>query len=196
LHRLLAAGNNARVYQHSILTRVQYLWRIAAIVAAGLALSIVLAGCGEQSDQQNAADTNNGLTETVAGWLGLAEDHTAIDKLRALADDKCHQGNQPACDTIFQLVGDKVAIESTDVLPTLTPACNAGKHDACQQLAVLRAELSSWCATNNQRACAAVNIGPWPQNLDVPALVDSAKLDCLNSQLKADSATCHSLKNF
>ncbi len=170
--------------------RAQHLLRIAAIALTLTAL----AGCS-QSQGESPADKLGAL----AAWAGFpmqSPGEAAVDKLRALADEKCHQGNQPACDTIFQIVGNKVAIESTSVLSTLTPACDAGKHDACQQLAVLQAEFSSWCATNNARACAAANIGPWPQNWDVPALVDSAKLACLSGQLKADSATCHSLENF
>jgi len=156
----------------SIINRAQRLRRRGAIAAIAALLSGFSTGC-------------------------TAPSQTAVDKIRAIAEQKCHEGNQPACDTIVQPLTDtKVAIESTGVLPTLTPACNAGKHDACQQLAVLRAELSSWCAANNARACAAVNVGPWPQNSDVPALVDSAKLACLSGQLKADSATCHSLENF
>lgn len=136
------------------------------------------------------------LTVLVAGCAEQSQSEAAVDKLRALADQKCHEGNQPACDTIIQIVGTRVAIESVSDLPALTPSCEAGRQDTCQQLAVIRAELSEWCAANNARACAAVNVGTWPRNLDVPALVDSAKLACLGGQVKADTPTCRALENF
>jgi hypothetical protein len=118
-----------------------------------------------------------------------------VDKIRADADHKCQEGNQPACHTIVQALNDtKVAIESTSPLETQTPACIAGKQDACEQLAVLHAELSAWCSMDNAQACAAVNTGPWPQKWDEPALIDAAKLSCLNGQFKSDSNTCQALQ--
>jgi len=118
-----------------------------------------------------------------------------VDKIRADANEKCQQGNQPACHTIVQALNDtKVAIESTSPLETQTPACIAGKQDACQQVAVLHAELSAWCSMDNAQACAAVNIGPWPKKWDEPALIDAAKLSCLNGQFKSESNTCQALQ--
>ena len=118
-----------------------------------------------------------------------------VDKIRADADQKCRQGNQPACHTIVQALNDtKVAIESTSSLETQTPACNAGKQDACQQLAVLHVELSAWCSMDNAQACAAVNTGPWPKTWDEPALIDAAKLSCLTGQFKEESNTCQALQ--
>jgi hypothetical protein len=118
-----------------------------------------------------------------------------VDKIRADADHKCQEGNQPACHTIVQALNDtKVAIESTSPLETQTPACIAGKQAACEQLAVLHAELSAWCSMDNAQACAAVNTGPWPQKWDEPALIDAAKLSCLNGQFKSDSNTCQALQ--
>jgi hypothetical protein len=118
-----------------------------------------------------------------------------VDKIRADADEKCHQGNQPACHTIVQALNDtKVAIESTSPLETQTPACIAGKRDACQQVAVMHAELSAWCSMDNAQACAAVSTGPWPKTWDEPALIDAAKLSCLSGQFKSESNTCQALQ--
>jgi hypothetical protein len=151
---------------------VQYLPRILLVAAVGVTLA-ALTRCSIESQGE-----------------------AAVEKLRALADQKCHEGNQPACDTIIQIVGTKVAIESVGDIPTLTPSCNAGHQDSCQTLGVLHAELSQWCRANNARACATVSVGPWPPNLDVPAAVDSAKIACLAGQLKPDSQTCLALDNF
>lgn len=117
-----------------------------------------------------------------------------VDKIRAEAAEKCNQGNQAACHTIVQALSNKVAIESTSPLETQTPACNAGKREACEQLAVLHGELSSWCAMGNGQACSAVNTGPWPDKWDEPALIDAAKLKCLGGQFKPDSSTCQALQ--
>jgi hypothetical protein len=173
---------------------VQYLRRVAAIAAVTVTLA-ALAGCSTESQSGEPPDK---LSE-LAAWAGFSTQspgEAAVDKLRALADEKCHQGNQPACETIVQLVGNKVAIESVGDIPTLTPGCNAGHQDNCQTLGVLHAELSQWCGANNARACATVNVGPWPPNLDVPAAVDSAKLACLAGKFKPDSQTCRALDNF
>jgi hypothetical protein len=118
-----------------------------------------------------------------------------VDKIRADANEKCQQGNQPACHTIVQALNEtKVAIESTSPLETQTPACNAGKQNACQQVAVLHAELSSWCSMDNTQACAAVSVGPWPKKWDEPALLDAAKVSCQNGQFKSESNTCQALQ--
>jgi hypothetical protein len=120
-----------------------------------------------------------------------------VDNIRAEATEKCNEGNQAACHTIVQQLGDtKVAIESTAPIEIQTPACNAGKQDACQQMAVLHGELSAWCSMGNGPACAAVNTGPWPQNWDEPALIDAAKLSCLSGKFKPDSSTCQALQTM
>ena len=172
-----------------------------AIIAALAATISAFGGCSTDSPDtatQQGREPPSKLDE-LASWAGFStksQGEQAVDKLRALADTKCHEGNQSACDTIIQIVGDKVAIESVGDIETLTPSCNAGKQESCQQLGVLHAELSDWCSTGNARACATVNVGPWPKNLDVPASVDSAKLACKAGQLKADSQTCRALENF
>ncbi len=118
-----------------------------------------------------------------------------VDKIRTESAEKCSEGNQAACHTIVQELGKtKVAIESTAPIETQTPACNAGKQDACQQMAVLHGELSTWCSMGNSQACAAVNTGPWPANWDEPALIDAAKMSCLAGQFKPDSSTCQALE--
>jgi hypothetical protein len=120
-----------------------------------------------------------------------------VNKIRSEADVKCQEGNQPACDTVVQtLSSTKVAIESTSSIATLTPECNSGKHESCEQLAVLHAELMSWCSMGNARACAAVKVGTWPAKWDEPALIDAAKLSCLSGQLKQNSNTCQALDYF
>ncbi len=84
----------------------------------------------------------------IASCLAIACSPPAkafVDKIRAESNEKCQQGNQPACHTIVQALNDtKVAIESTSPLETQTPACIAGKQNACQQVAVLHAEPSAW----------------------------------------------------
>jgi hypothetical protein len=117
------------------------------------------------------------------------------DKIRAESTEKCDQGNQIACHTIVQQVSDtKVLMESTLPIGVETPACNAGKQDACQQAAVLHTELSGWCSMGNNQACAAVNTGPWPTKWDEPALIDAAKMSCLSGQFKPESHTCQALE--
>jgi hypothetical protein len=129
----------------------------------------------------------------ASGCGSQAEDF--VTKIRAESTEKCNQGNQAACHTIVQALSDtKVAIESTAPIETQTPACNAGKQDACQQMAVLHGELSAWCSMGNNQACAAVNTGPWPPKWDEPALIDAAKLSCLSGQFKPDSSTCQALQ--
>ncbi len=129
----------------------------------------------------------------ASGCSSQSEDF--VTKIRAESTEKCNQGNQAACHTIVQALSDtKVAIESTAPIETQTPACNAGKQDACQQMAVLHGELSAWCSTGNNQACAAVNTGPWPAKWDEPALIDAAKLSCLSGQFKPDFSTCQALQ--
>jgi hypothetical protein len=118
-----------------------------------------------------------------------------VTKIRAEATEKCNEGNQAACHTIVQSLSDtKVAIESTAPIALETPACNAGRQDACMQMAVLHGELSTWCTMGNGQACAAVNTGPWPTKWDEPALIDAAKMSCLAGQFKSDSSTCQALQ--
>ena len=120
---------------------------------------------------------------------------TFVTKIRAEATEKCNEGNQAACHTIVQQVSDtKVQIESTAPIAIQTPACNAGRQDACMQMAVLHGELSTWCTMGNGQACAAVNTGPWPVKWDEPSLIDAAKMSCLSGQFKADSSTCQALQ--
>ena len=129
----------------------------------------------------------------VAGCGSQAQDF--VTKIRDESTEKCHQGNQAACHTIVQATSDtKVVIESTAPIELLTPACNAGNQDACQQMAVLHGELSSWCSMGNPQACSAVNVGPWPTKWDEPALIDAAKLSCLSGQFKPNSSTCQALQ--
>ena len=133
------------------------------------------------------------LAIVAAGCSSQAQDF--VTKIRAQATEKCNEGNQAACHTIVQQVSDtKVAIESSAPIEFLTPACNAGKQDACMQMAVLHGELSTWCTMGNGQACAAVNIGPWPTKWDEPALIDAAKMSCLAGQFKPDSSTCQALQ--
>jgi hypothetical protein len=118
-----------------------------------------------------------------------------VTKIRAESTEKCNEGNQAACHTIVQALSDtKVAIESTAPIEIETPACNAGRQDACEQMAVLHGELSTWCSMGNGQACAAVNTGPWPTKWDEPALIDAAKMSCLAGQFKPDSSTCQALQ--
>ena len=165
LHQPAYAGNNAHV-PDGFRTRTR---AISALVAIAI-VTWIAAGCAPPAK-------------------------AFVDKIRADADAKCQQGNQPACHTIVQALNDtKVAIESTSPLETQTPACNAGKQDACQQVAVMHAELSSWCSMDNAQACAAVNVGPWPKKWDEPALIDAAKVSCQNGQFKSESNTCQALQ--
>jgi hypothetical protein len=130
----------------------------------------------------------------VASGCG-SQSQTFVTKIRAEATEKCNEGNQAACHTIVQALSDtKVAIESTAPIGIETPACNAGRQDACQQMAVLHGELSTWCTMGNGQACAAVNTGPWPTKWDEPALIDAAKMSCLSGQLKPESSTCQALE--
>jgi hypothetical protein len=141
---------------------------------------------------------------TLAIWICLGVSgctSTAqifAEKIRARADEECHQGNQAACNTIVQALSDtKVGIESTSSLYTLTPDCDAGKQDACQQVAVMHLEFTAWCAAGNERACSAVKGGPWPAaKMDEPALVDAAKLSCLSEHFQPDSSICVAVQNF
>jgi hypothetical protein len=129
----------------------------------------------------------------LSGCSSNAQDF--VTKIRAESTEKCNEGNQAACHTIVQQLGDsKVAIESTAPIEMETPACNAGKPDACMQMAVLHGELSTWCSMGNGPACAAVNTGPWPTKWDEPALIDAAKMSCLAGQFKPSSSTCQALE--
>ncbi len=133
------------------------------------------------------------LAIVVLGCTAPAQEF--VEKVRAESTQKCNEGNQAACHTIVQQVSDtKVLIESTAPIEIGTPACNAGKQDACQQMAVLHGELSTWCSMGNGQACAAVNVGPWPQGWDEPSLIDAAKLSCLSGQFKPESHTCQALQ--
>jgi hypothetical protein len=129
----------------------------------------------------------------ASGCSSQAEDF--VTKIRTESTEKCNEGNQAACHTIVQAISDtKVVIETSAPIETLTPACNAGIQDACEQMAVLHSELSTWCSMGNNQACATVNIGPWPAKWDEPALIDAAKLSCLGGKFKTDSHTCQALQ--
>jgi hypothetical protein len=133
------------------------------------------------------------LAIAAGGCSSESEDFAS--KFQTESTQKCNEGNQAACHTVVQALGDtKVAIDSTAPIEFLTPACNAGKQDACEQMAVLHSELSSWCAMGNNQACTAVKVGPWPAKWDEPALIDAAKLSCMSGKLKADSSTCQALR--
>jgi len=135
------------------------------------------------------------IIAVASGCSSQAQDF--VTKIRDESVEKCNEGNYAACHTVVQAVSDtRVLIESTSPLEFQTPACNAGKQDACQQLAVLHGELSSWCGTGNPQACAAVNIGPWPSKWDEPALIDAAKVSCLQGKFKANSTTCQALQTM
>jgi hypothetical protein len=169
LHEQARAGNNAHVLGRFRIHYHRHNRAISALVAVAITASIA-GGCADPAK-------------------------AFVDKIRADANEKCQQGNQPACHTIVQALNDtKVAIESTSPLETQTPACIAGKQDACQQVAVLHAELSSWCSMDNAQACAAVDVGPWPKKWDEPALLDAAKVSCQNGQFKSESNTCQALQ--
>src|SRR5277367_4320079 len=113
------------------------------------------------------------LAVVAAGCSSESQDF--VTKISAEATSKCNEGNQAACHTVVQALGDtKVAIDSTAPIEFLTPACNAGKQDACEQMAVLHSELSSWCSMGNNQACTAVNVGPWPAKWDEPRLTNPA----------------------
>ena len=129
----------------------------------------------------------------ASGCSSQAEDF--VTKIRSESTEKCNDGNQAACHTVVQAISEtKVVIENTAPIETLTSACNAGTQDACEQVAVLHSELSTWCSMGNNQACAAVNIGPWPAKWDEPALIDAAKLSCLGGKFKPESNTCQALQ--
>lgn len=118
-----------------------------------------------------------------------------VNKISADSTEKCDQGNQIACHTIVQQVsGTRVLIETTLPIEVQTPQCIAGDQDACQQLAVLHSELSSWCSMGNNKACSAVNTSTWPTKWDEPSLIDAAKLSCLSGHFKPDTHTCQALE--
>jgi len=133
------------------------------------------------------------MLAAVPGCTGPAQEF--VNKIRDESTQKCNEGNQAACHTIVQQVSDtRVLIESTAPIESGTPACMAGRQDACQQMAVLHGELSTWCSMGNGKACSAVNTGPWPTGWDEPALIDAAKLSCLSGQFKPESHTCQALQ--
>lgn len=169
LARTVEAINNAHVQSP---LRAIALRRLVAAAGFSLALAALAAGCASPSK-------------------------TVVDKVNADASQMCQQGNQAACHTIVQELGDtKVGITSTGALAAQTADCNRGNQQSCQHVAVMHIQLSSWCSKGNARACAAVNAGPWPQHWDEPALMDAATMSCLSGQFKPDSATCQALGMF
>ncbi len=124
-----------------------------------------------------------------------AED--VAQKIQTKADETCKAGNEAACHTIIQVLGPtKVAFESTLSVDELREDCTSGKHIACEQLAVKHAELSSWCSTGNSRACAEVEADAWPHGWDEPALLDAARLGCIQGKFQKNSDTCQALSTL
>jgi len=135
------------------------------------------------------------LIPALSACTTPAED--AAQKIQTKADETCKAGNEAACHTIVQVLGPtKVAFESTLSVDELREDCTSGKHTACEQLAVKHAELSSWCSTGNTRACAEVEADAWPHGWDEPALLDAARLGCLQGKFQKDSDTCQALSTL
>jgi hypothetical protein len=132
------------------------------------------------------------LALSVGGCTTPAQQ--TADKIGTRADEVCKEGNKAACHTIVQVIGpSKIAIESTLTVDGLADGCKNGKHGACEQLAVMHAELSSWCSSGNTRACAEVASAAWPHGWDEPALIDAARVSCMKGTYKKDSNTCRAL---
>src|SRR5260370_22840727 len=144
LARTARAGNNAHVPGRFRSHRGGGAGAIAASVMVAI-LACIAAGCGNP-----------------AKAVG--------DKIRADADTKCQQGNQPACPTVVQALNDtKGAIETTSTLETQTPAWIAGRQDACQQAAALQAEISAWCSMYTAQARPVENAARWTLKSDALA---------------------------
>jgi len=96
-----------------------------------------------------------------------------------------------------QVLGDtKIGIQSTEGIDTLAAECHDGKVDECQQLAVMHVQLSHWCNSGNTRACEELNGNKWPSDWDEPALIDAARISCINGKLDAKSNTCEALQSL
>jgi hypothetical protein len=135
------------------------------------------------------------LVTMAVGCTTPAQD--VAQKIETKADETCKQGNDAACHTIVQVLGPtKVAFESTLTVDELRQDCTDGKRIACEQLAVKHAELSSWCSTGNTRACAEVQADAWPHGWDEPALLDAARLGCLQGKFQKNSDTCQALSTL
>lgn len=121
-----------------------------------------------------------------------AED--VVDKLRDSSDQYCKQGNDAACHTIVQVLGDtKIGIQSTAAIDEIAADCHDGKADECQQLAVMHVQLSHWCNSGNTRACEELSSNSWPKDWDEPALIDAARMGCIKGTFDAKSNTCQAL---
>ena len=97
----------------------------------------------------------------------------------------------------MQVLGpSKIGFESTITVDGLAQSCKAHQQDACEQLAAMHAELSSWCSSGNTRACAEVQSDVWPKGWDEPALLDAARVSCMNGKFKKDSNTCRALDDM
>ena len=135
------------------------------------------------------------LISIAVGCTSPAQD--VAQKIETKADETCKAGNEAACHTIVQVLGPtKVAFESTLLVDQLRQDCTDGKHIACEQLAVKHAELSSWCSTGNTRACAEVDADAWPHGWDEPALLDEARVGCIQGKFQKNSDTCQALSTL
>jgi hypothetical protein len=133
----------------------------------------------------------------ASAWSCTPPSQKFVESVRQQANEQCAKGNQPACDTVVQaLDNNRVGIQTTGMIPFLTPKCESGDQDACQQAAVMHVQLSSWCMAGNDRACLSVKRGPWPKTWDEASLIDKAKLSCLSGHFKEDSTTCQALISF
>ncbi len=132
-----------------------------------------------------------------AAWSCTSPAEDVAQKIQTKADETCKAGNEAACHTIIQVIGPtKVAFESTLSVDALREDCTSGKKLACEQLAVKHAELSSWCSTGNTRACAEVDADAWPHGWDEPALLDAARLGCIQGKFQKNSDTCQALSTL
>jgi len=119
------------------------------------------------------------------------------ENITTKAEERCAEGNQAACHTIIQVKGaSHVAIETTLALDTTADQCKQKNQDACEQLAAMHAELSSWCSSGNTRACAELQSDKWPKDWDEAALLDAARIKCVSGKLTKISPTCKALNDM
>ncbi len=151
------------------------------------------------------ANSRNRSTFVALSFLGLTFALAACpspaqkveQNINTKADESCKSGNEAACHTIIQVMGPShVAIESTLALDSTSDQCKQKNPDACEQLAAMHAELSSWCSSGNTRACAELQSDKWPKDWDEAALLDAARIKCVSGKLKKISPTCNALNNM
>jgi len=157
--------------------------------------------------RKNARVATSGIRSFVAA-LGLLVFSFAIaacpspaekveQNINTKADESCKSGNEAACHTIIQVMGPShIAIESTLALDATADQCKQKNQDACEQLAAMHAELSSWCSSGNTRACAELQSDKWPKDWDEAALLDAARIKCVSGELKKVSPTCKALNDM